>query len=151
MIHSNRNLLRILQSEVVSYERYNAGELKVIGFPGYVTADCVVKDKMSYIRWLTDMHQYKTIKVEGLEESVAKYFKIKSQDIHLFVNQKSAYSFNWHRDDLNVFLYVVKGYKRLQVRNKSYQLTAGQYAVIPKRHLHRAFSSKDTWALSVGY
>jgi mannose-6-phosphate isomerase-like protein (cupin superfamily) len=152
MIRSNCKLLRMLQHEVVSYQRYETGELKVIGLPGYKNIDCIVKEKMSYSLWLADKHKYTTIKVEGLENKFSKYFKkIKSQDIHLFVNQKNAYSFKWHYDDLDVFLYVVKGKKKLQVKNKTYWLTAGQGAYIPKGHLHRAFSCNDTWALSVGF
>jgi mannose-6-phosphate isomerase-like protein (cupin superfamily) len=152
MIRSNRKLLKILRQEIVSYQRYESGELKVIGLPGYKNTDCIVKEKMSYSVWLTDRHKYTTVKVEGLESILSKFFKkIKAQDIHLFVNQKNAYSFKWHYDDVNVFLYVLKGQKKLQVKNKTYWLTAGQGAYIPKRHLHRAFSCNNTWALSIGF
>jgi mannose-6-phosphate isomerase-like protein (cupin superfamily) len=150
MIRSNRRLLKILQKEVISYQRYESGELKVIGLPGHVSTDCVVKDKMSYAQWVNTYRMYATVKVEGLESVASKYFKIRTRNIHLFVNQESAYSFKWHKDDTNVVLYVIKGRKKLQIKNKTYWLDAGQLAYIPKGYLHRAYSHKDTWALSVG-
>lgn len=141
---SNRRLQQLVRNEILSYERYAAGELKVIGYPGFANTDCIVKDKLSYAQWFETHQQYSTIKVEGL--TVEKF-----ADVHLFVNTRSAYSFKWHKDSVNVYLYVIKGQKRLQVKNKTYLLTAGSGAFIPKGHLHRAFSKKDTWALSIGY
>lgn len=141
---SNRRLQHLVRNEILSYERYVAGELKVIGYPGFANTDCVIKDKLSYSQWLETHQCYSTIKVEGL---VVEKFT----DVHLFVNTRSAYSFKWHKDTVNVYLYVIKGQKRLQVKNKTYLLTAGQGAFIPKGQLHRAFSKKDTWALSIGY
>jgi mannose-6-phosphate isomerase-like protein (cupin superfamily) len=132
-----------MRNEIVSYDKYTTGELKVIGYPGFPNIDCIVKDKLNYVQWLETHHHYSSIKVEGL--CVEKF-----TDVHLFVNTRSAYSFKWHKDSVNVYLYVIKGQKRLQVKNKTYLLTAGQGAFIPKGHLHRAFSKKDTWALSIG-
>ncbi len=146
------NLLQKIKLEPISYDRYNSGELKVIGFPGFKNIDCVVKEKLSYSEWISTKDVYPTIKVEGLEKTIKKEFKkFKKRDIHLFVTQKSSYSFKWHSDDVNVYLYVLKGYKRLQIKNKTYILHAGQGAYIPKGHLHRAFSRKNTWALSIGF
>jgi mannose-6-phosphate isomerase-like protein (cupin superfamily) len=144
-------LLRLIKQELDSYQKYESGELKVIGLPDLPHIDCVVNQHMSYAVWLNTRTQYPTVKVEGLERTISKFFKkFKTQDIHLFVNQKSAFSFKWHYDTVDVFLYVVKGVKKLQVKNKTYILRKGQGALIPKGHLHRAFSLKDTWALSVG-
>lgn len=141
---SNRRLLQLVQDELLSYNRYDSGELRVIGYPGFANTDCIVKDKLSYSQWLETYHRYPTIKVEGL--TVEKF-----SNVHLFVNTKSAYSFKWHTDEVNVYLYVIKGQKRLQVKNQTYILRAGQGVLIPKGHLHRAFSKKGTWALSIGY
>lgn len=140
---SNRKLYQIVKDEIISLDRYTAGELKVIGLPGFLNTDCIVKDKFSYSNWMEKYQQYSTIKVEGL---VVEQFT----DVHLFVNTKTSYSFKWHTDNVDVFLYVIKGHKKLQVKNKTYLLSAGQGALIPKGHLHRAFSKKDTWALSIG-
>lgn len=145
------NLLKLIKSEPDSYEKYASGDLRVIGLPSFEHMDSVVKDQMSYSQWISTKHQYKTVKVEGLEKSLAKYFKqLDTKDIHLFVNQKTSYSFKWHADNVDVFLFVLKGHKRLQIKNKSYILTAGTGAFIPKGYLHRAFSRKGTWALSIG-
>ncbi len=141
---SNLKLYQKIKKEIISYDRYISGELKVIGYPGFAKTDCVVKDKLSYAQWLENHQCYSTIKVEGL--AIEKF-----TDVHLFVNTRSSYSFKWHRDSVNVYLYVIKGQKRLQVKNKTYLLTAGQGAFIPKGQLHRAFSKKDTWALSIGF
>lgn len=147
------NLYKLVRQEVTSYERYVTGELKVIGLPSFEHTDCVVKDKLSYAEWLDSYSKYCSTKVEGIEKTatIKKAFRLPVTDIHLFVAQRTSYSFRWHYDEVNVFLFVLRGQKRLQVRNKTYILNPGQGAVIPKRHLHRAFSRKGTWALSVGF
>jgi mannose-6-phosphate isomerase-like protein (cupin superfamily) len=137
-------LLPLLKQEIVSYDKYESGDLKLIGYPGLSNSDISVKDKMSYSQWLESYHLYPIIKVEGLENLIAN-----SKSVHLFYNQKSRHSFKWHTDPVNVQLYVIKGTKFLQVRDKSYKLVAGQSARIPKNHLHRAYSVADTWALSI--
>ncbi len=143
MIRS-RELLQLLKQQIISYDRYESGDLRVIGYPGFSNSDVVVRDRMSYSKWLESYQSYPIIKVEGLED-VIKGFK----SVHLFYNQKSRRSFKWHTDPVNVQLHVLKGTKFLQVRNKNYKLVAGQSAIIPKNHLHRAYSTADTWALSV--
>jgi mannose-6-phosphate isomerase-like protein (cupin superfamily) len=140
---SNGKLYQLVKDEILSFDRYNSGEIKVIGFPGFKNIDCIVKDKLSYAKWIEQYNNYSTIKVEGL--MIEKF-----NDVHLFVNTKNGYSFKWHKDTVDVFLYVIKGQKKLQVKNKTYILSAGQGAFIPKGQLHRAFSKKDTWALSIG-
>ncbi len=147
------NLYNLVKHEVISYDRFTSGELKVIGLAGYERTDCIVKDKFSYAEWVNCYKKYNTIKVEGIEKTsnIKKAFKLPVSDIHLFVAQRTSYSFKWHYDDVNVFLFVLRGQKRLQVRNRTYILNPRQGAVIPKRHLHRAFSRKGTWALSIGF
>jgi mannose-6-phosphate isomerase-like protein (cupin superfamily) len=140
----SRELLQLLKQQIISYDRYESGDLRVIGYPGFSNSDVVVRDRMSYSKWLESYQSYPIIKVEGLED-VIKGFK----SVHLFYNQKSRRSFKWHTDPVNVQLHVLKGTKFLQVRNKNYKLVAGQSAIIPKNHLHRAYSTADTWALSV--
>jgi mannose-6-phosphate isomerase-like protein (cupin superfamily) len=147
------NLYKLVRHELTSYERFASGELKVIGLLGYERTDCIVKDKFSYAEWVNAYKQYNTVKVEGIEKTatIKKAFNLPVTDIHLFVAQRTSYSFKWHYDEVNVFLFVLRGQKRLRVRNKTYILNPGQGAVIPKRHLHRAFSRKGTWALSIGF
>ena len=101
---------------------------------------------MSYAEWITTYQQYPIIKVEGLESVITV-----SDTVHLFYNQRSQHSFNWHADSVDVQLHVIKGSKTLQVQDRTYRLSAGQCARIPKGQLHRAFSVKGTWALSIGF
>lgn len=146
-------LYHLVKHEVISYDRYVSGELKVIGLPDFKNTDCVVNEKFSYPEWVEHFDKYTVSKVEGIESIpfIKNYFQFPVSDIHLFVSNKTSYSFKWHYDDVNVFLFVLKGQKRLQVRSKTYVLNPGQGALIPKRYLHRAFSRKGTWALSVGF
>jgi mannose-6-phosphate isomerase-like protein (cupin superfamily) len=46
---------------------------------------------------------------------------------------------------------VIKGKKRVYIKNKIHTLRAGQGVIIPKGNMHRVFNSKNTWALSVGF
>ena len=139
-----RKLLQLLKREITSYDRYESGELRVIGYPGFPNSDINVKYHMSYSQWLESHQSYPIIKVEGLENIVPGF-----KSVHLFYNQKSRHSFKWHTDPVDVQLYVIKGTKFLQVKNKNYKLVAGQSARIPKNYLHRAYSIADTWALSI--
>jgi mannose-6-phosphate isomerase-like protein (cupin superfamily) len=145
--------MSMLRQEIISYDKYESGQLKVIGFESLLHTDCVVNTKFSYANWIVSHHKYPVIKVEGIEtiKKIKRLVRFKIKNIHLFVSQKTSYSFNWHKDDVNVLLYVVRGYKKLQVKNKTYILTPGMSTLIPKRHLHRVFSKKDTWALSIGF
>lgn len=143
LVGSNK-LLPLLKQEIVSYDRYEAGQLKVIGFPEFPSSDITVRDFVSFSQWLMCYKQYPIIKVEGLENIIST-----ANSVHLFYNQKSRYSFKWHTDSVNVQLHVIRGLKVLQVKNRTYRLVAGQSASIPKNHLHRAYSIAGTWALSI--
>lgn len=145
LVGSNKFLLPILRQEIISYDRYESGQLKVIGYTGFPNSDIAVRDCMSYSQWLMSYQLYPIIKVEGLENVITL-----SNSVHLFYNQKSRYSFKWHTDPVNVQLYVIKGEKMLQIKNQTYRLVAGQSVRIPKNYLHRAYSVAGTWALSVG-
>lgn len=147
------DLLSLVKSEIISFNRYYSKDLKVIGLPDYPHTDAIVRDQVSFADWVEMQPSVPVIKVEGIENiaKVRKYFKqFKVTDIHLFVSQKTRYSFKWHKDTVNVYLYVLKGKKRVFIKNKIYELCAGQGVIIPKGHLHRVFNSKNTWALSVG-
>lgn len=145
LVGSNKNLLKTLRQQILDYDRYESKETKVIGYSGYPNTDVVVADKMTYSQWIEQHHRFPVIKLEGLE----KVLDINSDSIHLFYHQRSSYSFKWHKDNVNVFLYVVKGIKKVAVRNRKITLYAGQGVFIPRGHLHRVFSRKDTWALSI--
>ena len=148
------NLIPMLTEQLLDYNNYEQGLLKVIGYPGYPISDSTVCDIMTYPEWIATYQKYPTIKIEGIEsinEIRNCFSKVSIKNIHLFVSQKYGYSFNWHRDDVNVLLYVLKGKKILHLRDKVSTLYTRQLAIIPKGHLHRVSSIANTWALSVGY
>jgi len=146
LVGLNKQLLPLLRQEIISYERYQTGQLKIIGYPGFGKSDVIVREFMSYINWLETYKQYPIIKVEGLEDIITE-----THSVHLFYNQKSRYSFDWHTDPVNIQLRVLKGTKVLQIKNKTHKLVAGQSVRIPKNHLHRSYSVAGTWALSIAF
>jgi mannose-6-phosphate isomerase-like protein (cupin superfamily) len=126
----------------------------VIGYPGYPHTDCIVNSKFDYVTWVKEHKKYSTIKIEGIEDidqirSMFNRFTIKN--IHLFVSQRPGYSFNWHKDSVNVYLYVIKGRKTVLLKNSRVVLNPGQAMVIPRNHIHKVISKANTWALSIGY
>ena len=145
LVGSNKQLLTTLRQQILDYDRYASKETKVIGYTGYPNTDVVIAEKLSYSEWVEQHRKFPVIKLEGLE----KVLDIDSDSIHLFYHQRSSYSFRWHKDDVNVFLYVVKGHKQVAVRNRKITLGPGKGVFIPRGHLHRVFSRKDTWALSI--
>jgi len=109
---------------------------------------------MSYAEWINSSNQYPVIKVEGIEsikQIVRAFNNFPVKNIHLFVSQKDGTSFKWHRDSLNVFLYVLKGQKIVHLHNRKILLNPGNGIIITKGHLHKVFSKHNTWALSIGY
>lgn len=149
-----KKVFREIKNEITNYERYASQELKIIGYPGYERTDTIVAQKMSYSQWLECYTQWPVIKVEGLGSNkfLLKYFrKFRPKNIHLFYSVRTGTSFKWHRDDVNVFLFVVKGHKTVCLKSKRVQLNAGQGILLPKGHLHKVFSSSGTWALSIGF
>ena len=146
--------IKELKLEILDADRYMSAQVSMFGYSIYTHSDTIVSNVMSYSQWINSYKSYNGIKVEGLETNtkITKHFKhIKVKNIHLFLNQKTGYSFKWHSDDVNVFLYVVSGHKRVHIKNEVYRLTSGQGVIIPKHTLHKVFSQKNTWALSVGF
>jgi len=145
-------LYKSVKNELTSYNRYESGQLKLIGVDNYQHSDYVVKNKLSFLEWIGQKDKMPIIKIEGIEniKKVKSHFT-RCNNIHLFVHQKTCYSFNWHKDDVNVYLVVLKGKKIVYVKSKKIVLKSGQGVCIPKGHLHKVFSNKGTWALSVGY
>ena len=139
-----------LLKELLSFQRYESNE--IVGIRN--SLDIFIRDKMTYGEWVNSYKSFSTIKVEGIESinSVTRKFKkFHTKNIHLFVTQETGVSFKWHRDNVNVYLYVLKGSKIVQLRNKTVTLKTKQGIVIPRNHIHRVFSKAGTVALSVGY
>jgi mannose-6-phosphate isomerase-like protein (cupin superfamily) len=150
----NRILYKIVKDEIVSFDRYISGQLLALdrsALSGFISWNA--KEKFSYTDWVQKINSFTVVKVEGLEDNknICKYFrKFKIKDIHLFNSIKTDYSFGWHHDTVNVYLYVLKGKKRVSIKNKTVVLNAGQGILIPKGNKHRVFNYKNTWALSIG-
>jgi mannose-6-phosphate isomerase-like protein (cupin superfamily) len=148
-------LLKLIKNEIISFDRYIAGQLIALDRNGVKSGfiSLIANKNFSYTEWVNNLNSFTVIKVEGLEDNKIirdKFKKFKIKDIHLFNSIKTDYSFGWHHDTLNVYLYVLKGKKRVSIRNKTCIVTAGQGVFIPKGHKHRVYNYKDTWALSIG-
>lgn len=135
------NIKEILEEAVVNYEHYENGNTKYIKDH----KDSIVKDTMSYAQWVTMHHMMPVVKIDGLES----HLPIKSDTIHLFLNNEADYSFDWHKDDVDVFLYVVKGKKKVHLEQDIIELSEGEGVHIPKGSMHKVYSDADTWALSI--
>jgi mannose-6-phosphate isomerase-like protein (cupin superfamily) len=144
MIIKNKNVLRILKDEILSFDKYTEQQIRVIEHG----RDWAVKDKLTFGQWVNNYKKFPAIKLEGLEKTLRCSLPL--NDIHLFYSKKAGYSFKWHKDSVDVILYVIKGSKRVSIKNRSYLIKAGQYVKIPKRNMHRVFSTANTWALSIG-
>jgi mannose-6-phosphate isomerase-like protein (cupin superfamily) len=136
-----KNLESKLTEAITSYVLYESGDTKYIKDH----KDSVVKDNLSYGEWVATYDTFPTVKVDGLENILP----IKADTVHLFVNNESNYSFDWHKDDVNVFLYVVKGKKTVYIESEVYEVTEGHGIDIPKGNLHKVYSETGTWALSI--
>jgi mannose-6-phosphate isomerase-like protein (cupin superfamily) len=140
-----------LMNEVVSYERYENNELFYIDKDG---KDFSVKDTLSFSEWLIKKDNFPTIKVEGIETNAfitSNFPRIDFNTVHLFVQNKKGYSFGWHKDDTNVYLYVVKGRKKVFIDDEQHWVGFGDGIHILKGNKHKVESDNDTWALSLGY
>lgn len=143
----------IIRDEIHSYDRFASGQLKVIGLPEAPETDSVVCEHFSYGQWVAAAEQYPVVKVEGLEDIpyLMDYFRhVNPVDIHLFVSNREGYSFGWHEDYVNVYLFVVDGLKKVYMKTGTSIITNNQGVYIPERTLHRVWSQQGTWALSIG-
>ncbi len=135
------NLQSILEDAITSYDRYETGDTKFI----QDHIDSIVKDSITYSNWVAEYQQYPVVKVDGIEN----YLTMPCSTIHLFLNNEANYSFDWHKDDVNVFLYVVKGKKQVYIEQDMIELSEGEGVHIPKGSMHKVYSDADTWALSI--
>lgn len=146
-----------LKEEIQSHTRYEARQLFYIDDEGL---DREVKEHMSYGEWLREYDRFKTIKVEGLEdvawlrevldEVVLNITGKRRQDIHLFVNQKPGISFKEHKDDKDVYLYVVKGKKKVSLDGVIKPVYDDEGVFIEEGVKHYVENEADTWGLSIG-
>ena len=119
--------------------------------------DWKVNDKLSYREWVESKDLYPTIKLEQFEDcpnindfldpDLSKYV----EKVNVFVTNAAGTSFDWHTDNLNVYLYVLCGYKRVETPEKEYKLQSNEYALIEKGTKHKVYSDVKTVALSIGF
>ena len=138
-------------NELVSYDRYENNQLIYIDDQG---KDHFVKDNYSFTEWLMNKQKHPTVKIEGIERNSfisSNFPHIKYNSIHLFIQNKKGFSFDWHKDDTNVYLYVVKGRKKVFIDDEQHWVGFGDGIHILKGNKHKVESDNDTWALSLGY
>lgn len=148
-----KKLFAKVKDEILSFDHYVTGQTVIIDRTGHAMLSWRANEKLTYKEFINSIQKYAAIKIEGLEKDkrLIRYFKnYKIKDIHLFYSPRTDYSFGWHNDSVNVVLFVLKGRKRIQIKNRTYLLTPGNCVFIPKGHKHRVFNCKDTWALSIG-
>ena len=139
-----------LLSEVLNYDRYADYQIQIIDKNGN---DHFAKDKVSYSEWVNTWKKYPNVKVEGLDDRKyhEKLIDKRVNSNHLFVNNKGGFSFKEHKDDTNVYLYVLKGKKFVHINNEVLTVSANEGIYIPQGVYHKVDSEADTWALSIGY
>ena len=144
-------MIDLLKSEIESYNRYDNNQLFYIDQDG---KDYSVKSQISFSEWLLIYKSFSTIKVEGLEDNYlikSQFSKTKNiNSIHLFVKQQEGFSFDWHKDNTNVYLHVIKGVKKVFIENEMFLVNSGDCIYIKKGKKHKVDSVDNTWALSVG-
>lgn len=151
---NNTLLLRAVRDLHIDPLHFSNGDIRAVGVGDYRRTDSTARDHFTYPEWVESYQTFPVVKVEKLEQYpvIRKQFAfLNPVDIHLFKSLKTGFSFKWHQDFLNVFLYVLKGQKRVELKNKVIVLNPGQGCYIPYKHYHRVLSKKGTVALSVGY
>jgi len=149
-------LLKNIHNNTLDYNSFITGNLMMLKkHPVRGALDFKAVDVMSYSEWILNLNSFQTVKIEGFESNKYLRAAIKPileqvKDVHVFKTNQTGFSFKWHKDDVDVKLLVLKGTKTIYIRGAKYILKAGQYVDIPKGHLHRAFSLKNTIALSIG-
>jgi mannose-6-phosphate isomerase-like protein (cupin superfamily) len=157
-------ILKILKEQVVDYNNYKKYKLVGIGEQSvhgrvYING-AYAQDNHSFATWLRDYKKYHSVQVLGLENNkklmsafkkIKKFDFAKLQDICAFYSPNNNFSFDKHKDVVNVILYVVKGRKKVYLGNKIQYVNAGQWVYIPKGTYHKVYNKKDTWAVSFGF
>lgn len=86
-------------------------------------------------------HWNQSIRMAG--DSLGSYV-----DVHMYISPGRGTAFDWHSDDRDVSIYLLKGRKRFIVREfsgeeRTYDLSSGQGLFIPYGVMHKAEPSED--------
>ena len=141
--------------KILSYDNYNN---RSVLFLDKQRKDWFVIEKYTYRQWVENWKKSTTVLLTGLEEDetvLNKSQKLLPQkrinSIHMFHNVKPGLSFNEHKDDTNVYLYVEEGKKYVHMNGNVYTVSANEGIHIPKGVYHKVDNEPGTWALSIGY
>lgn len=154
LVGLDKKIIPELKNEFYSFDKFLSGDIKIIGYNNFLHTDVKVKDVMNFSTWVKQKKLFPVLKIESMEshQSILKSFNfLKSDSIHVFLNQKSGYSFKWHSDDVHVILLVLEGCKKVFVKNKITILNQGDFIFIPRGSKHKVLSKKNTLALSFGF
>jgi hypothetical protein len=156
------NILKIVIKEIVSYDNFVNGVTYVIGqhrvgareFYGSVSANALY----TYHEYLHKLRSFNAIQINNVDKNyhinslLKKNLKFKKfLNCSIFFNSTASYSLMKHKDNYNVYLYVLKGKKKVQIQNKKRTLIQKQGIKIQKNFSHKVFNQKNTFALSISY
>ena len=156
------NIIKILIKEIVSYDNYVNGLTYVISqhrvgareFYGSVSANALY----TYHEYLHNLKSFNAIQINNVDKTyqinsfLKKNFKFKKfLNCSIFFNSTTNYSLMKHKDNYDVYLYVLKGKKKVQIQNKKRTLIQKQGIKIQKNFSHKVFNQKNTLALSIAY
>lgn len=148
-------MIEYLIEKITSFDYYNDRQVL---FLDKDRKDWFVKEKYTYREWIDNWKNSTNVLVTGLEEDQTVFNKSQKllpeeriNSIHMFHNVNGGYSFDEHKDETNVFLYVEKGKKHVHINGEIFTVSANKGIHIPKNVPHKVDSEADTWALSIGY
>lgn len=156
------NMLKILIKEIVNHKNFINDKIFTIGyhkiegreFYGSVNANSLY----TYHSYLSKICSFNSIQINNVETNskirsyLRKNFSFrKFLNCSIFFNYKTTYSLPRHKDNYHVFLFVLKGKKKISVQNKKRIIKANEGIIIPKNFSHRVLNQKNTFALSIAY
>lgn len=139
-----------INSQLYNIDNYIAGNFRVI-VDG--CDDVEVSTTYSFEEWIDNIKKFPLVKIEGMEDNKTINFVLNKYivgSIHVFITNKTGYSFNWHKDKCTVLLLVLQGKKIVNIMNKKTTIKQNEFVVIKRGEMHRVFSTKGTIALSIG-
>jgi len=156
---------------IYSHYMYEEGHIGII----YKLNDKVMHDQIltisEYKKYIKD-HPNHTLVIRGIEgldkkthDNISyliddydyeKQFNFNSYfTAHLYIAKENSPSFLWHTDPDNVIIAVLEGEKRVYIRDNSekdyYDVSQGNYLVIPANTEHRVENLEPSKMLSIGY
>ena len=82
--------------------------------------------------------------------TLKKLFKVKKVDCHIYFGKKNSFSFNFHKDSMDVLLYCLDGKKDIKFKKRTITINSGSWLFIPRHTNHKAEYPSDSITLSFG-